>query len=201
MPEPTYHQALILLHGRGSDGEDMASFAEQTGLVSKETLLLTPTAANNQWYPHRFLVPQTENQPFLAQSLAVVAELVTICQKKHSIPMERIVIGGFSQGACLASQFALLHPQRYAGVVAMSGGAIGSDEEVAALDVHAEFAGTPVYLGCDVEDVHIPFERVEKTAELFSGAQAAVTLKPYHDHGHRVHPEAVAFAKRCLAQV
>ncbi len=99
---------------------------------------------------------------------------------------ERIVLLGFSQGACLALEYAARHAQRYGGVVGLSGGLIGAD--ATPRDYGGSLDGTPVLLGCDDDDFHIPAARVDETAIVLERLGAMVDKRLYHGHGTHCQP-------------
>src|SRR6202162_1348979 len=105
--------AVILLHGRGGSAEDILSLAREFSLP--QLVFLAPQAAGNSWYPNSFLAPIAANEPWLTSALRKVETTVQMAIDA-GISADRIVIGGFSQGACLATEFAASHPQRYAGL-------------------------------------------------------------------------------------
>lgn len=117
-------KALIMIHGRGSNAQDIMSLSDY--LQVPDFLLLGPQAASNTWYPHSFIAPVVNNQPYLDDSLAVIEESVELAKSKGVTPGE-IYLLGFSQGACLALEFASRHAQRFGGIVAFSGGLMGSN--------------------------------------------------------------------------
>lgn len=190
--------ALILLHGRGGSSHNIMEFAERLRL-RPDVLIIAPQASGNQWYPQRFMVTQEENEPHLTSALAVVAASLAHCAGL-GIPHEHVVIAGFSQGACLSAEYAARNPRRYGGVCVMSGGLIGSDEEIHARTWEGDFAGTPVYIGCDARDTHIPLERVQATSAIFTNLQARVQEKVYEDLGHSIHPDALSFLHEILGE-
>lgn len=192
-------RALILLHGRGGTAEDIMTVMQGLAL-SPDCVVLAPQAPGNAWYPERFLVPQAENEPALSAALELVADLVAYVQTTYGISEKAVVLAGFSQGACLVAEFLKRAAGRYGGAVIMSGGVIGSDAEAVASTSTSGggLAGTPVYIGCDREDFHIPVARVEASAAVLETCGAAVTLRLYDGLGHRVHPEALVFLKELL---
>ncbi len=176
--------AAVLLHGRGATAEDILYLAEE--LDQPEFAYLAPQAAGNTWYPYRFLAPLEQNEPHLSSALEVVAR--TLLQVVNAgIPLARTLLLGFSQGACLALEYAARRPQRYGGVVGLSGGLIGPQVDPGSY--RGSLAGTPVYLGCSDVDFHIPRERVEESAVLFQGLGAAVTLRLYPGMGHTINQD------------
>jgi len=107
--------AIILLHGRGGTAKDILSLGRVLG--GQRLAHLAPQAAGNSWYPHSFLSRRQENEPYLTSALNTVQALVQFAEQA-GIPAERIVIAGFSQGACLATEFVASYPRRYAALVA-----------------------------------------------------------------------------------
>jgi phospholipase/carboxylesterase len=186
--------AVVLVHGRGASAEDILGFARP--LASPGVAFLAPQAADHTWYPERFLAPFAANEPWLSSALARL-EAVRARIHEAAIPDERILWFGFSQGACLASEFVARHPRRWAGLVAAVGGRIGPPGTP--FDDAGDLARTPVYLGCGDPDPHIPFARVEESAAAFTHQNGDVTLRRYAGFPHSVHPEAVSFARRLLA--
>src|SRR3954447_14050784 len=115
-------KVLILLHGRGGSSEDILGFS--THLNVKDFTLLAPQATNNSWYPHSFLAPPAQNEPWLSSALNVVKETVADLNKA-GIANENIYFLGFSQGACLTLEFAARNATKYGGIIAFTGGLIG----------------------------------------------------------------------------
>ena len=113
--------------------------------------------------------------------------------------VERIAIGGFSQGACLSCEFVARNAQRYGALLAFSGGLIGPPGTPR--DYSGSLAGTPVFIGCSDVDFHIPLERVEETAETFTNLGAAVTKKIYPNMGHTIIQEEIDQARRIVLEV
>jgi predicted esterase len=115
------------------------------------------------------------------------------------MPAERIVLLGFSQGACLSLEFAARNARRFGGVVALSGGLIGPPGTPR--DYSGDFAGTPAFLGCSDVDPHIPKERVDESAEVLRRMGAQVTERIYPGMGHTVNEDELDFVRQLLAGV
>ena len=173
--------AAVLIHGRGASAEDILSLAQE--LSADDVAYLAPQAAGNTWYPYSFLAPMAQNEPGLSSALAVIAAIVASLEAQ-GIPAKRIVLMGFSQGACLTSEFAARHARRYAGIAALSGGVIGPPGTPR--DYAGTFDGTPIFMGCSDVDPHIPLERVRESAEVFRRMGAAVDERIYRGMGHTV---------------
>jgi predicted esterase len=180
---------LILLHGRGASGEDMVQLGRQLPLADLNVAVLAPEAKGGAWYPQRFLAPLAQNEPYLTSALGVVAEMIDQLLAR-AIPRKRVVVGGFSQGACLALEFAARHPHLYGGVVGLSGALIGPPGTKR--DVAGSLGGTPVFLGCGDNDLHIPVESVRESAAIFRGLEADVLERIYPGLPHTVNDEEIS---------
>lgn len=188
--------AMILVHGRGATAASILELADL--LPHPGMTYMAPQAAGNTWYPYSFLSPIAQNEPGISSGIQVLADLVTQIEET-GIPAERIVIGGFSQGACLAAEFATRHTQRYGGLLLFSGGVIGPlgtprhDQ--------GDLAGTLVFMGCSDVDFHIPVERVEETAMLLTKLGAQVTKKIYPGMDHTIIQDEIEEAQRLIKEI
>ena len=190
------HAAMIMIHGRGATAESILLLAEefkQSGFA-----YLAPQANEGTWYPNRFLAPTASNEPWLSSALAVVGDLIAQVHKA-GIPAKRLMLLGFSQGACLALEYAARHAQHYGGVIGLSGGLIGADNEPRR--DKGNFSGTPIFLGCSDVDFHIPKERVEHAAETLKALGAEVTMRLYRNMEHTVNHDEVKFIRDMMARV
>jgi predicted esterase len=185
--------AVVLIHGRGATPEDILALAGELG--HPELAYLAPRAAGQTWYPHRFLEPLARNEPYLSSALGVVGRLVAEAAAA-GVAAERVVLLGFSQGACLALEFGARHARRYGGLVGLSGGLIGP--EGTPRDHAGSLAGTPVFLGCSDVDFHIPKERVVESAEVLEGLGGEVDLRLYPGMGHTVNRDEIAAVRALL---
>jgi predicted esterase len=216
-PLETARLAVILLHGRGADAADILALAGELGL--DDVAYLAPQAANNTWYPYPFLVPTPQNEPWLSSALESVERCVRRAQAAllppegqlaADPPADRIALLGFSQGACLALEYAARRPRRYAALLGLSGGLIGSEAEIGVREQALRAAqtagqpaaddpagglikipaggldGTPVFMGCSDADPHIPAERFRRSAEILKQMGASVTARLYPNLGHTV---------------
>lgn len=158
---------------------------------------LAPHAAGNAWYPNPFTAPLESNEPHLSSALEVLERLLE--RVEAHVPAERVVLLGFSQGACLTLEFAARHARRFGAVVGLSGGLIGPDDTPR--DYPGDFAGTPVFLGCSDVDPHIPKDRVVASGEVFKRMGAALTLRLYPGMAHTVGEEEIEAVRKLLASV
>lgn len=188
--------AVIMVHGRNAGPAnilDLAMRFERPNLA-----YLAPAAAGGTWYPYSFMADIASNEPGISSGIAVLKALVTHVEDA-GIPKARIVLAGFSQGACLTSEFAIRHASRFGGVLVFTGGAIGPAGTT--WNSEGDFGGTPVFLGCSDRDAHVPESRARETADVFRRLGADVTLRIYPGMGHVVNDDEIAFARSVLDTV
>lgn len=185
----------ILVHGRGASAEDILSLTRE--LRVKDVAYLAPQAADATWYPYTFLAPLARNEPGITSGLNVLASLVEQAGSQGVAP-HRVVLMGFSQGACLSLEFAARHARRYGAVIGLSGGLIGPPGTTR--DYEGSFDGTPVFVGCSDIDPHIPLERVHETAEVFRRMGASVDQRIYPRMGHTVNRDELEAINALLVE-
>ena len=182
----TAEAALVLTHGRGATARGMIQLADE---VHREGVAaLAPQAAGRTWYPNSFLAPVEQNEPGRRSGLQAISDAIDAAADA-GIPTDRVMLVGFSQGACLASEYLARNPRRYGGLAALSGGLIGEQLDDA---YPGDLEGTPVFLGCSDVDPHIPEERVHETAAVFESMNADVTTRLYEGMGHGINEDEMA---------
>ena len=187
---------LILLHGQDSDAESAMGLSSQ---LSHEGLAyLVPQADAGNWFPYSFLVPQQQNEAGIASATTVIASLVTEADL-YGVPPERVILFGFSQGACIALEFALRYPRRYGAIIALSGGLMGPPGTNWICQQSMD--GTPIFLGCSDVDPHAPRSRVEESRDVLTGVGAEVTIKLYRGMGHTISDEEIGEVNKIISQV
>ena len=171
----------ILIHGRGASAQDILGLAHELALP--DVAYLAPQAAGHTWYPYSFLSRIEQNEPGLSSALLVIDGLVQQFEQQ-GVPADRVVLMGFSQGACLTLEFAARHARRYRAIAGFSGGLIGPPGTPR--DYPGSFEDTPVFIGCSDVDPHIPVERVRESAEVYRRMGAAVDERIYAGMGHTI---------------
>ena len=111
-----------MLHGRNAGPENILDLVPRLGCPQFK--YLAPAAPNRTWYPYSFMAEIEKNEPFLSNALAQVRQVVTDAEAS-GVPRDRMVLLGFSQGACLATEFMIRNASRFGGLIVFSGGAIG----------------------------------------------------------------------------
>ncbi len=187
---------LIMVHGRGAAPPNILELIPRLGRSG--WTYLAPTAAGRTWYPYSFMADQSQNEPGLSSALDVLTRLLERVMVA-GVPPSRVVLLGFSQGACLTAEFAVRNPRRYGGVLVFSGGLIGAPGSIA--ENPGSFKSTPVFLGCSDVDSHVPRTRVEESAAIFTKMGAATTCRIYPGMGHLVSDDEIAFAQEVMRSV
>lgn len=177
----------ILLHGRGGSADDMLGVSRE--FSATDVAYVAPQAAGHSWYPYSFLAPLQQNEPGLSSGLRVIASLFDDLESR-GVPTDRVVLIGFSQGACLMLEFVARHARRYAAVAALSGGLIGPPNT--RRDYAGSFDGAPIFIGCSDVDAHVPLERVRESTEVLTGMGAVVDERIYPGMGHTVNQDELA---------
>lgn len=188
--------AVILLHGRGATAEGILSLAGTVGV--DDVAYLAPQAAGSQWYPRRFIEPVEHNEPWLSSALALVARQQERIAQAGIDPASTIV-GGFSQGACLAVEYVGRNPRRYGGAFAFSGGLIGDQLEDSRYP--EGLAGTPIFMGCSDRDAHIPEERVHASASILEARGADLDVRIYPGMPHTVNEDEIEAVRAMLQRL
>ena len=193
---PQARAAVIMIHGRGAGPANILDLVPHIGHPG--VAYLAPAASGGTWYPKSFLAPTEENEPGISSGIAVVHSLIDEALAA-GIDTERIVLLGFSQGACLTSTAAQRRPERYGGVIIFSGGLIGPPGAV--WSENGSFQSTPAFFGCSDVDAHVPETRVRESAGVYERMGADVTTRIYPGMGHLVNDDELSFARDLIAGV
>ena len=186
-------KALIMLHGRGANANDILSIAAYLNV--KDFALLAPEATSHTWYPYSFMAPPSHNEPWLSSSLHLLKELLEDIMAK-GITAENTYFLGFSQGACLTLEFVARNAVRYGGVVAFTGGLIG--DKINLENYTGDFNNTPIFIGSSNPDPHVPAERVRETTKVLKDMHAVVTQKIYNGMGHTISQDEIDMANKLV---
>lgn len=195
-PLPKAQAAMVMVHGRGATAESILELARV--LPNEGFAFVVPQAENFAWYPNSFLAPIESNEPGISNGLNAIRDVVKEIEDA-GIPSNKIMILGFSQGACLALEFIARNARRWGGVVGLSGGLIGPDGTPR--NYPGSLDGTPVFLGCSDHDFHIPAKRVEETARVLTDLGGKVTMRLYPGMGHTVNDDEIEFVSSMMRDV
>lgn len=185
--------AVILLHGRGASASDILALADE--MYYPELTYLAPQAAGHTWYPNSFLAPLEQNEPWLSSALKKLQDIVESILTS-GITRRNVVLLGFSQGACLSTEFVARHAHSYGGLIAFTGGLIGPPGT--RFQYPGSLNGMKAFLGAGDPDPHVPWQRVEASASVLSAMGADVTLRRYPGMPHTVSKDEISSAKPIL---
>ncbi|WP_277555219.1 alpha/beta hydrolase [Halobaculum limi] len=187
--------AVVMIHGRGATAHSILGMAGEFG--TDGVAYLAPAASRNTWYPYSFMEEMGKNQPHLDSALAFVGAVVDAAA--DAVGREKVLLLGFSQGACLSSEWLARNADTYGGLVAFSGGLIGPEGTPREYD--GSLDGTPAFLGCSDVDPHIPLERVNETTEVLEELGADVDERIYEGMGHGVNEDELSAAKAMITSL
>lgn len=191
------NKAMIFVHGRGASAQNILPLADEL-TVRNSHCLIAPNATNNTWYPQSFVAPVEQNQPYLNAALEVLGELVKQV-KNAGINTEDIHFLGFSQGACLVSEFVARNAMKYGSLHIYSGGLIGQQLQKA--NYSGNFEGMPILLGCSDIDSHIPLQRVHESTSIFKEMGANVDERIYPNAPHTIFQDEIEASKSILSDL
>ncbi len=186
---------MIMLHGRGATAQSMFPLADE--FDGNNICYLAPQAHNHTWYPYSFLANTEKNQPGLSSGLQVIDDLMGRLVDE-GLSKEKIILLGFSQGACLALEYAARHPQKLGGIIGLTGGLIG--DEVYPENYEGDFSNTPFFIGTSDPDPHVPIQRVYDTENILKEMNAAVTLKIYKNMGHTINEDEINLINKLVSK-
>jgi phospholipase/carboxylesterase len=187
-------KVIIMVHGRGGTAEDLVHSLRHH-LNLNGFAILAPQATNNTWYPHSFLAPPKQNEPWLTSALDVLQATVDMALNEE-ILVRDVYLLGFSQGACLMLEYAARHAGLYGGVFAYTGGLIG--DRIHPENYKGNFNNTPVVLGCSDADPHIPLHRVYASENILRDMGAKVHVRIYPNMGHTINNDEITLTNRLL---
>jgi predicted esterase len=188
--------AMVMVHGRGATAESILSLVP--ALTPQGFAFLAPQASGNTWYPNSFMAPMPSNEPGISSGITAIADVIAMISDA-GIPLEKTMLLGFSQGACLSVEYAARNAARYGGIAVLSGGLIGPDGTPR--NYVGSFDDTPVFFGCSDIDGHIPALRVTESASALRHMGARVTMKLYPGMGHLVNEDEIAAVNSIMQEV
>jgi predicted esterase len=196
MPLDRAQAAMVMVHGRGATAESILTLVP--ALEMEGFAFLAPQAGGNTWYPNSFLAPIPSNEPGITSGLQAISDVIARIAAAGISP-DRVMLLGFSQGACLSLEYSARNARRYGGVACLSGGLIGPDGTPR--DYAGSYDGTPVFLGCSDMDSHVPAARVTESAQVLERMGAGVTVKLYPSMGHLVNEDEISHVRAMMEAV
>ncbi|HEY1520853.1 MAG TPA: hypothetical protein VGF91_30800 [Solirubrobacteraceae bacterium] len=194
-PLQSARMMALLVHGRDQDETAMLDVA--TRLRLGDVAYVLPLAPGRSWYPGRYFDPPAVNQPWLERALDACDSAIARAHRA-GMPDERIVVAGFSQGACVIAELVARRARRWAGAAILTGTLLGPAEEWVR---PADVAGLPMFLCASRDDDWIALDDALATARAFGAAGASVTFDTYEDRAHHINDRAIEGLRRLLRHV
>ena len=183
------HPCILLLHGYGSNAEDLFSFAnylpQQLTVISLEAPLNTPFGGK-AWYSIHFDAAQDKWSDIeeAKKSLVAITQQLEYFIDEYDLNPKDISLMGFSQGAILSWSLLLDHPKRFRRAICMSG-YINTQLLEKPLD---EYQNVLAYASHGTNDPTVPYQWAESGITKLKINNPEIVFNSYHD-GHNVSPE------------
>lgn len=189
-PLTDHNPVILAFHGRNQSPDFVVDVFER--LAWPDATFFAPAAANNTWYPNRFMDAIESNEPYLTYTLASV-DMRVKALAAQGVDKKRLILLGFSQGACLVAEYAVRHPARYGGLAIFTGGVIGPPGHT--WPQKGSFDATPTLITTCDTDEWVPVGRVHETIALFRQMGAAVTEQVFTGREHLVNDDEIQMAR------
>jgi phospholipase/carboxylesterase len=207
-------QVVILLHGWGAPGDDLVPLGEVLAapgrlLVFPEAPLVSPGGGRAWWHldlARMQAARERGEERDLRQETPVgldevrqrMADLVAEITRRAHVAATSVSIGGFSQGAMVATDVALASPSLVAALVVLSGSLVAETIWTARLQAMAP--GFPIFMSHGRRDPLLPFAFAEALRDQARAAHHDVTWVPF-DGGHEIPMVALTGLAKFLAKV
>lgn len=182
---------VILIHGRGATAESILQLAPglTEGLdIADNVAFLAPQAIGNTWYPHRFIAPIEDNEPFLSSALGLIDKVVDAVAENGLEP-KALMVAGFSQGACLSLEYAARGSRPIGAVAGFSGALIGPPE--GPHQPMPDVQDLPVFIGSGTVDDHVSPDLVRESGRRFEEHGARVDVRIYEGMTHTINEDEI----------
>ncbi len=188
--------AALLWHDHAGSAASMCALAETIAVPGVRYIL--PQAENGLWFPKSLMAPIEENEPQLSASLAHYAAQVDSCLAR-GLPLERIVLGGFGEGASLTAEFLTRRPRSYGGAFILTGGLL--DAATIGRRPGSGLLAVPVYVSGSETDLVLPIDRVRGTIRTLQAGGALITSHIFPDRPPVITQDEIAELRRLLQHV
>jgi predicted esterase len=185
--------AVILLHGRGASAASMLPLAGELAVDGAHFVI--PQAAQSRWYPQTAFGPIEANEPDFSSALHLIDTLVKDLNQAGFSNSE-ILVGGFSQGACLSVEYVARNAKRYGGLFVLSGALIGPPGT--RRDYPGSLEGMPAFIGGSDVDPWIPDDLQRETAQVLEKMGAEVEFRIYDAMPHTVNEDEIKRVRALL---
>jgi phospholipase/carboxylesterase len=188
-PDRPATATILWLHGLGADGNDFAPIVPELQLpgdlavrfVFPNAPLMPVTINNGYVMPAWFDIismnmDQRADQAGITESVMALHQLIEH-EEQNGVPADKIIIGGFSQGAVIALTAGLRFPKRLAGIFALSGYLPFANEVMAQTSLAAR--DTPILVAHGTEDTVVPYSAGLATCDVLQRSGLQVSWHSY----------------------
>ncbi|MCT8334135.1 alpha/beta hydrolase-fold protein [Leptospira sp. 85282-16] len=181
---------LLLLHGVGSNEEDLFSLSNYLPdsflVVSlRGPLILGPNSYG--WYEVLFTTGQPKiNLEQERQSRKLLLEFLVYLKSNYQFDESNVWIGGFSQGAIMSYSLGLLYPDKFKGIIALSGRLLEENKEI--INVTEELLTKKIFISHGTNDRVLSIEYARSVRQYLE----SIGIRPhYHEYeeGHSINRE------------
>ena len=194
---PTH--VVVFLHGWGASGDDLVPLSQVLAapgrlFVFPEAPLVTMGGGRAWWHLDLAKIEAARmrgESRDLRQSVpeglpavrATMIALLSVIAERTKLPMTKITIGGFSQGAMLSTDVTLMSAEKPCALVALSGTLVAENEWTRALATLPQ--SFPVFVSHGNGDVVLPFELAEALQQTLRKGTGNLTWVPFRG-GHEI---------------
>jgi phospholipase/carboxylesterase len=184
----------VLVHGRNQDETVMLDVVDRLGELDLPVAYVMPVAAGGSWYDGRYFDPIAELEPQVGWAMATIERTLADIGAS-GVADEKVVIGGFSQGACLVATMVAHTARAFKGVAVLTGSLIGSPDQ---REIGADLTGLPMYLASSRYDDWVPLPDAQATANAFREAGASARFEVLEEREHVITDAAVTGLRSLL---
>lgn len=202
-PSEKPSKALVLLHGVGSNEKNLFELGP---LMTDDRMIVSMRAPiimgpqSFAWFHVQF----TERGPVhnwqeASENLSLIEEALTDLSKKSGIPLDKISVFGFSQGAIMTIGLALTSKLNLENYIASSGRTLPEFAASAKDHPLSDLKLRRVYVTHGVQDSKLPIQLGRNTESILSSTSLIFTYKEYNSE-HTIAPESITDIKKWLSE-
>ena len=185
---PSPRRSVIWMHGLGADGHDFVDIVPALGLSAVPVRFVFPHAPMRKvtinqgmvmraWYDVRAEAGVRREDAAGVREAQGWIEALIAREKARGVAAEHVVLAGFSQGGAMALHTGLRHPERLAGIMALSCFLPLADHVAA--EASAVNRATPIFFAHGIHDPMIPLARAQHARDALTGLGYRVEWHEY----------------------
>jgi len=185
--------AVLLLHGFGSNERDLPGIVAQLGVDAPMASLRAPLELGEGAYAW---FPLDQELHIAREPVEDATNIVWQWVDEEVDPETKLIVVGFSQGGCMATQLLRTRPERIADTVILSGFVLDDPQPA---DARLATERPAVFWGRGTADAVIPPALVAVASERLD-AMTTLTVRIYEGLPHSVNDQELADVKAHLAR-